>query len=121
MENASKALIMAGGILLGVLILALMVTLFASSKSLSNSYETTKQSEAVQQFNTNFTKYLGKDLTIHEVVTICNFALENGFSENNIIGLQTKDNIMNNNAKYKLTINGYSDEGYVNSITFNNK
>lgn len=118
MENASKALLMAGGILLGVLILALMVTLFASSKSLSNSYETTKQSEAIQQFNVNFTKYLGQDLTIHQVVTICNFALENGFSENDIKGLKTKDNIKNNNSKYKLTINSYSDDGYVNSISF---
>lgn len=125
MENASKALIMAGGILLGVLILALMVTLFASSKSLSNSYETIKQSEAVQQFNTNFTKYLGQDLTIHQVVTICNFADKNNVMVSN--GKKIENIIEDVNAydesiaTYTLTINSYSDEGYVNSITFNDK
>jgi len=85
MENASKALTMAAGILVGVLILALMVTLFASSNEVSAEYEQTKKSEAIQQFNTNFTKYLGQDLTIHDVLTICNFAKENGFVEGTTI------------------------------------
>lgn len=126
MENASRALLMVGGILLGVLILALTVTLFASSKSLSNSYEATKQSETIQQFNVNFTKYLGQDLTIHQVVTICNFAKKNSVSVSNE---KTIDNIKEDVnaygdteqgiATYTLTINSYSDEGYVNSITFN--
>lgn len=121
MENASKALLMAGGVLIGILILALMVTLFASAKSLSNGYETTKQSETIQQFNVNFTKYVGKDLTIHQVVTICNFALENGFSKASIQGIKDKDDIKNNNKKYILIINGYSEEGYISSISFTEK
>ena len=78
MENAAKALLMAGGILIGVFILALMVTLFANSSKLTESYDSTKQQEAIQQFNTNFTKYLGQEITIHDVITICNFASENG-------------------------------------------
>ena len=118
MENASKALLMAGGILIGVLILALMVTLFISSQDITKSYEETKQSEAVQQFNVNFTKYIGQNLTIHQVVTICNFAIENGIKKENISEFKTKDNISNDEAKYTLTINSYSDEGYVNSISF---
>ena len=56
MENASKALLMAGGILIGILLLALMVTLFAGAGSLSKSYDEAKQSEAIQNFNSNFTK-----------------------------------------------------------------
>ena len=74
MENASKALLMAGGILIGILILSLMTTLFVSSKQLSTSYDNTKNEEAIQRFNVNFTKYLGHDLTIHQVVTMKNFA-----------------------------------------------
>ena len=82
MENASKALLMAGGILIGVLILALMVTLFLSSRELSTSYEQAKQSEAIQQFNVNFTKYLGQMdkrysqyYSLIQVVTILLFAI----------------------------------------------
>lgn len=125
MENASRALLMAGGILLGILILSLMVTLFASSSSLSKIYDESKQSEAIQRFNANFTQYIGKDLTIHEVVTICNFADINGVR---VIGGKTNQNIKDIVAlytdeestiqKYTLKINNYSDEGYINSISF---
>lgn len=136
MENASKALLMAGGILLGVLILALLVTVFAGSKSLSDSYERTKQEEAIQQFNVNFTKYLGQELTIHEVVTICNFANLNNV---NVINGKTKDQIpidlndINNlllggaykdkkvSYIYKLEIKEYTEEGYVSKISFSNR
>ena len=92
MENASKALLMGGGILVGVLILALMATLLISSKKMSTGYEERKQSEALQQFNVNFTKYLGKELTIHDVVTICNFANENDVFISQ--GKKHKDNIL---------------------------
>ena len=131
MENASKALLMAGGILIGILILSLMTTLFVSSKQLSKSYDNTKNAEAIQQFNVNFTKYLGKDLTIHEVVTICNFAEKesNKVIEVNVtVGGHTSQDIKDivevytpeedSIQKYKLTINDYSDEGYINSISF---
>lgn len=123
MENASKALLMAAGILIGVLLLTLMVALFSSSKSLFDSYDTTKQSEAIQQFNVNFTKYVGQDLTIHEVVTICNFAEEHNVTIT--AGKKANDDIKSivdaysdSIQKYKLKINSYSTAGYVNSIKF---
>lgn len=123
MENASKALLMAGGILVGVLILALMVTLFFSSKELTSSYDKRKQAEAVQQFNVNFTKYLGQDLTIHQVVTICNFAYDNKTHKvlvnNNVNNPYTSDKIKDNlNQKYKLVIpnDAYDENGYIIKI-----
>ena len=130
MENASKALLMAGGILIGILILSLMTTLFVSSKQLSKSYDNTKNAEAIQQFNVNFTKYLGKDLTIHEVVTICNFADidSNKVIQVNVVGEYSSQDIQdivevytkeeNSIQKFELTINNYSPEGYINSISF---
>ena len=143
MENASKALIMAGSVLLGILILALMVTLFLSSKDLSNEYEATKQSEAIQQFNVNFTKYLGQDLTIHQVITIYNFAIQNGFDNRSIsksVGFNIKTNQIERDMKaaniyyrqkhlgenvkvevvYELKIDEYT-EGYVSKISFGNR
>lgn len=125
MENASKALLMAGGILVGVLILALMVTLFFSSKELTSSYDKRKQEEAVQQFNVNFTQYLGQDLTIHQVVTICNFAYSNGTHKvlvnNNYDNPYKSDKIKENLEKsdYKLTISEYDANGYITKIQIN--
>ena len=148
MENASKALLMAGGVLLGVLILALMVTLFASASGLSKTYEETKQSEAIQQFNSNFTKYLGKKLTTHEVVTICNFAsidnnkvknvdVEGGKyikeQENDIsTDLEAANKEYNDNireygtdkkvvAYYTMKIEKYDASGYISQISFSNR
>lgn len=119
MENASKALLMASGILIGILILTLMITLFMSTREISTTYENKKKEESIQKFNVNFTKYLGReDLTIHEVVTICNFAVKNGFEPSDIQGYKTKDNIKDDNNKYKLIIKEYSEDGYVNSIGF---
>jgi len=104
MENASRALLMAGGILLGILILSLMVTLFASSNSLSKRYDQSKQSEAIQRFNTNFTQYVGRDLTIHQVLTIYNFAKQNGFEDSNIV--KPSISFTFNNEQIKADLNG---------------
>lgn len=128
MENASNALMMAAGVLVGVLILALMVTLFASSSSVSRTYENSKHEEAVQQFNSNFTKYVGKDLTIHEVVTICNYANKYGVTvdgtsyntasiKSDVSGYKVIGNTVTMNT-YKIIIESYSDDGYVSKIKF---
>lgn len=147
MGNASKALLMAGGILLGILILTLMITLFTNSKSISNSYEETKKAELIQQFNVNFTKYLGEDLTIHQVLTIYNFAKENGFEDDDIIRSGTfnldssqiskdlkevdekykeqKNSYPDKSIKveivYKMEISDYNGEGYISKIKFSNR
>ena len=123
MENASKALLMAAGILVGVLILALMVTLFLSSRELSTEYEKTKQTETVQQFNVNFTKYLGQDLTIHQVITITNFANQNHVNISGGSGGKNTSDISDETLKkvYKLTIpnDAYDENGYITKIQIN--
>ena len=58
MENASKALLMAAGVLIGILILTLMVTLFLSAREVSSRHDQVKKTEEVEQFNANFTKYV---------------------------------------------------------------
>lgn len=141
MENASRALLMAGGILLGILILSLMVTLFASSSSLSKTYDQSKQSETIQKFNTNFTQYVGHDLTIHQVLTIYNFAKQNGFKDDNNIekdsgftlnNEQIKIDLKEANTKLTSSSNFYkvekiyrlevvsfnADTGYISKIKF---
>lgn len=88
MENASKALIMAAGVLIGISVLSLAVYLFASFGT--TAAETNKQIEQNQlnQFNSQFTSYKGKtDLTIHDIITVANLAKEinknNGVTDSN--------------------------------------
>ena len=143
MENASKALLMAGGILIGILILALMAVLFLAGSEVFTGYEETKNSEMVQRFNSNFTKYTGKDkngdqikLTAHEALTIYNFANNNNINKVDVqipndlktIVQMTKDisDFSGNDEKvlkkYKSTIpsDGYdTNPGYINKIIIN--
>ena len=130
MENASKALIMAGGILIGILVLALMFTLFVTSNSLFSTYEATKNAEAIQQFNVNFTQFIGRELTLHEVITIANFANKSNvnISQEGAFSLDvtqiSKDieeevNAVEEKVKviYNMEITNYTN-GYVSNIKF---
>ena len=136
MENASKALLMAAGVLIGILILALIAVLFLAGNEVFKGYEETKTSEMVQQFNSNFTKYMGQKLTAHQIITIMHFADTNNVHTVNYSG--TAINIetiksdlarINNGGtpnysnieRYKIEIDnssndGYTSEGYINRI-----
>ncbi len=77
MENASQALIIAGGILIAMLILSIGVFLFMSYNALGESFEQTMSATEIQKFNENFLKFEGRsDISIQEIVTLANFAKE---------------------------------------------
>ena len=89
MENASKALIMAAGTLIGVLIISLAVYLFTSFGTTSAEVNSRNARQQLVQFNTQYTSYIGRtDLTIYNVVTIANSAKENN---SNYQGLSNYD------------------------------
>ena len=54
MENASKALIIAGEILIGVIILSILAYLFSSASGLSQSYSEAEQKKVLDAFNNKF-------------------------------------------------------------------
>ncbi len=75
MENASKALIMAAGVLIGILILSLAIYLFANFGAASAEVHRQNEANQINQFNAQFTSYEGRtDITIHDVVTVANLA-----------------------------------------------
>lgn len=77
MENASNALIIAAGVLIGVLILSLAVYLFASFGEDAASIQALTQSNQLQQYNARFNVYVGRnDITIYQIVSLANLARE---------------------------------------------
>jgi hypothetical protein len=78
MENASKALIIAGAILLSILIIALGIYVFSMAKGTINT--TSLDELEISNFNTEFTMYEGKQLGSN-VKTLLNKVLSNA-SEN---------------------------------------
>ena len=86
MENASKALLMAASILMGVMIATVAVALFNSFGGFGKEIMTQIEAKQVSEFNAQFTKYYGEvfneetnayekiKLTVHDVVTLVNLA-----------------------------------------------
>ena len=78
MENASKALVMAAGILIGVLIISLAVYLFVDFGTTSAKIHQQTEERQITELNSKFTSYERKnDLTIYDVVTVAGYACEN--------------------------------------------
>lgn len=139
MENASKALIMAGGVLVAIIVISIGVYLFANYSNLNSSYEENLSTAEVQKFNVNFTKFKDRnDISIQEIITLVNFAkhykeqteikvtisipskpdliqyFESTYSGNVSIDL-IKENL---GEKFTCTNITYGNDGRVNLISF---
>ncbi len=76
MENASKALIMAGGILIGLVIFAMFVYELTTFAGNSRIYDERVAKQQIEEFNSQFEKYTNQSLTAQDIVTINNYIIE---------------------------------------------
>lgn len=83
MENASKALIMAGGVLITILVATLWGYVFKVIAGEVTNVTDIMESSEITEFNQQFLKYDGrgidndKYLNIHDVITIANISKNN--------------------------------------------
>lgn len=118
MENASKALIMAASVLLGLMIISVGVALFNSFYDFGRSTLDKVEEQKIAEWNNNFLKYYGNvatydiqkqkyitesiKVTAHDIVTVANLAKEN-------------------NIKYELqNENGYNENIYYVQVKVGN-
>ena len=105
MENASKALIMAGGVLIAIMIISLAVYLFTDFGTTSAEINKENTERQLTQFNTQFTTYLGRNnITVYELISVVNLAKENNSEYANV----------NNYANAE---NGYQINVYLDNTT----
>ena len=74
MENASKALLMAGGILIAMLIIAVLVRSFTTVSIFQKAKLSEEEQAELVAFNEQYTKYLGQYVYGTEVITVINKA-----------------------------------------------
>lgn len=119
MENAVQALLIAAGVLIGMIILSLGISLYTSLSGVVESTEQEINSKEVQKFNEQFVKYINCNdlteeakfvLTIQDVVTAANSAFENNRKYE--LTEQTE-----NNYYVTVKLNGTALEGNINSIS----
>ena len=83
MDNASKALIIAGGMLIAIMVASLFVYLFASYGSYAENMYDRINERQITEANNEYTKYEGSDEnTIYDVVSVINKAKDNNKSLN---------------------------------------
>lgn len=135
MENASKALIIAATVLVSVLILAILVYLFVNYSEIASQHEENQAKQALVQYNTKFTKYEDKTLTIQDVYTIVNLAHDYNKrkSDNEISVKLGNKNLLNSKEawldqleentddKYKINTITYYDDNTIKEITIKNE
>lgn len=79
MENATKALLIAGGVLIAIIILTIGVTLYSMYSDQAKEYNQMVTTTEIQKFNSKFDVYVGRtDITAQEVVSVVNLAKEYG-------------------------------------------
>lgn len=91
-NNASKALLMAAGVLIGIIMLSLGVYLVTSMRNFSKNYNENLEQQQLTQFNSKFTVFENRqNISIHEIITLLNIAEE--FNKTNNIEANDKQHI----------------------------
>lgn len=134
MENASKALIIAGSILIAIMIISLGIYIFKQYSSFAKENADLSEQE-ISAFNSKITSYLGKGISGSQVNALLQYCLANNMSAQQsgetykCITVTQKTNndelVGKNSDKYKkvetgkfYTVEGKSgDNGLITSIT----
>lgn len=137
MENASKALIIAGSILIAIMIISLGIYIFKQYSSFAKENADLSEQE-ISAFNSKITSYLGEGISGSQVNALLQYCLANNMSAQQsgetykCITVTQKTNKTNkdelvgkNSDKYKkvetgkfYTVEGTSnDNGLITSIT----
>lgn len=72
MENITKALMIAGGILFAILVLTLLVVFFNKMSSYYAEQSNVKSVEQMIEFNSKFENYNGQDIRGNELISVIN-------------------------------------------------
>lgn len=127
MENASKALIIAGAVLLSILLISLGIAIFNMATPDTNSVDELN----VSSFNQKFTKYEGSRVKGAQVRSLINEVIAANSNQANIdngINITVNKTFTNNNGNanntadvrtasfYAVTCNVDATTGYITSI-----
>lgn len=99
MENASKALLIAGAVLIVILLISVGIMIFNSSKGLFGSATTNMSQQEKTMFNTKFTMYEGPNVSGTQLRELIRAVITNNTDEDNA----------------KVTINGNEINGTTNA------
>ena len=87
MENATKALIIAGSILIAILLITFGVTTFNSTRGTTESVKGTMDATEIATFNNKFAGYVGKNINAAKVRSLVNVIISNNSTSSHKVAL----------------------------------
>ena len=113
MENVSKALLIAGGVLIAIIILSMFLTMYNRVSSIAKTQEDKKAIEQVQEFNAEYEAFDKSIMYGVDVITLYNKINNhnNEHSGKDIITLYLKNKVVNtiDMVDHTATVNYESD------------
>ena len=83
MENATKALLIAGSVLIAILLIAMGVKIFNSTSGTTQSAQSTMDATSVAMFNNKWYKYVGTNKSKSTAISLLNEVLVNNSTNSN--------------------------------------
>lgn len=87
MENATQAILIAGGVLLGILTITLLVYMLSTISTMGNAQQQTEEVQRLAEWNSEWEAYNKKLLYGTEVLTVINKANQNNKEYDDYNGL----------------------------------
>lgn len=127
MENATKALLIAGSILIAILLIAFGMKILIPATSTVDSSESAMKTTDMATFNSKFTAYIGTKNKA-QVMSLLNVVIANNATSNHSVtitsgtGTVSPNSLMSNleNRTYTISITESDyEKGYVKNININ--
>ena len=131
MENASKALLIAGSVLIVILLIAMGVRVFNSTQGTADETESAMKTAEMAQFNSKFTQFVGKNKRKAEVMSLINQVIAHNNTNSRKVkiaysttttdttsGLNTILTNISNATKsaFNITVTYDTNNGYITTI-----
>lgn len=116
MENATKALLIAGSVLIAILLIAMGVRLFSSTTGTVNSAQSTMDATAITTFNSQFAGYLNKPITQSQCATLIQKLIASNATNKSHNVNFNGGNPQNATAEAGTYKANYTDNGYIDNI-----
>ncbi len=128
MENASKALIIAGAILISIILISLGIMVMNSTGDVTGRMEEEMQGTSISAFNSKFTQYNGKQKgstiksLMNEMISSNASSDDHKVSVTGVLGTTASavQAAAKSTTSYKVTISDSDDDGYVDTIDIQN-
>lgn len=120
MENASKALIIAGAILISILLISVGIIIMNSTGSVTDQVGSQADSMAIQTFNGQFTSYEGSNKSASQVRSLQSAVNASNASNSHQVTLSGTLPTLNNTSKYTISFTygtSGNDKGYITTYS----